>query len=80
MATTAQDKIRTLAIERRYYKEMKITESDARWLLHRSERLLTADGILAELGYKLQDDEMSYQMPMPDQADIDFRNMRTKER
>lgn len=65
-----QDKIRTLGIERRYYKDLKMADSDARWLMLRSQRLLAVDEILADLGYRLQDDGMSYQPPMPDHTDL----------
>lgn len=70
MPNTDQSKFRTLAIEHRYNKELKIVDSDARWLMHRSQRLLAADSILADLGYRLQDDDMSYQPPMPDHTDL----------
>lgn len=64
MSSTDQNKVRTLHIEQRYYREMKIAESDARWLIKRSKRLLTADSILDDLGYQVQDDEISYQSPI----------------
>lgn len=58
----AQDKIRTLNIERRYYKTQKIVDSDMRWLLGRSERLVVADEILTANGYAV--DEPGYQLPL----------------
>lgn len=58
--TTPADK--TKRIRKRYLAQQKITDSDVRWLIMRSERLVVADELLAGNGYEVG--ELHYQPPL----------------
>lgn len=57
-----KDRVRTNKISLRYFRDQKIVDSDMRWLLGRSERLLVADEILTANGYAV--DEPGFQPPL----------------